>query len=170
MTSEVLTPTIGQIATLLGYDGTDFSALLVDSDGHLQADILSLVLATNAAKESKQQPIEDVLTESVVNDAHAAGSIRVSGSAVPAGKIYTLTCFNGSYSSGACTAMIFRVLIDGSDTRVYYVATPTLNVIYTYPFPISLGPGDSAGVQFNGVGLNAPLTFRTVINVLSIPS
>lgn len=88
---KVLTPTIGELLTILGYDGTDFSALKVDVDGHLQIDVLSAALASGAATSAKQDTMITALQ--LIDDLRAAlGSVDtddlqvdVKTSALPAG-------------------------------------------------------------------------------------
>ena len=41
---RLLTATMGKIATLLGFDGTNFHAVRTDASGHLQVDALTSAL------------------------------------------------------------------------------------------------------------------------------
>ena len=51
---RLLTATMGKIATLLGFDGTNFHAVKVDTDGELQVDVLTTGLPTGAATAAHQ--------------------------------------------------------------------------------------------------------------------
>lgn len=53
--ADLLGVTIGQIITLLGYDGTAFRNLLTDAAGHLQVDALSSELPVGASTLDEQQ-------------------------------------------------------------------------------------------------------------------
>lgn len=46
--------TIGQILTLLGYDGTAFRNVTVDASGHLQVDVLTTGISSTAATKANQ--------------------------------------------------------------------------------------------------------------------
>lgn len=89
--AKVLTPTIGELVTILGYDGTDFSALKVDADGHLQIDVLTAALASGAATAARQDTMITALQ--LIDDLrNALGSVNtddlqvdVKTSALPSG-------------------------------------------------------------------------------------
>jgi hypothetical protein len=54
---DINAETAGQIITPLGYDGSDFTNLTTDPDGHLQVDALTSPLPTGAATEAKQDVV-----------------------------------------------------------------------------------------------------------------
>jgi len=54
MTGKVTPKRLPKPRTMLGWDGTDFFALRVDNNGHLQIDVLGAALPDGAATEAKQ--------------------------------------------------------------------------------------------------------------------
>jgi len=50
---------LGALLTLLGWDGTDFQNVKIDSDGHLQIDVLSTVLGGDQATETTLALVKD---------------------------------------------------------------------------------------------------------------
>lgn len=70
-----MTPTVNPSSApypraLLGYDGTNFYVLTVDSSGHLQVDALSTALPTNAATATNQTTMVTALQ--LIDDLRAA--------------------------------------------------------------------------------------------------
>lgn len=53
--------TLGTLLTLLGYDGSDFQNILVDSAGRVQADVVTAALATGAATATNQTALQALI-------------------------------------------------------------------------------------------------------------
>jgi len=180
---KILTPTAGQIATLLGYDGTDFAAVLIDAARRLQVDVNSSALPSGAATAANQAIIatlldlielkttalqldgnghlevkafdpHDVVGETVSNLTHNAGTIDLDSTAVPAGKIYEV--FNIAFwdVDNNITAARLNVLIDGDARRILNVEAITSNTYTFYTNHIFLGPGDNIIITFVGTTAN----------------
>ena len=60
MADEILPTTSPNPTAALGYDGTDFKTLVVDADGHIQSDILTVDAGSGLATEAT---LADILTE-----------------------------------------------------------------------------------------------------------
>ena len=56
---NIIAEIAGIVSTLLAYDGTSFRNVLCDSDGHLQIDVLSSRLPTDAATETTLALVKD---------------------------------------------------------------------------------------------------------------
>ncbi len=59
MTGKVTPKRLPKPRTMLGWDGTDFFAIRVDDDGHLQIDILTIPLPTDAATDTALKAVRD---------------------------------------------------------------------------------------------------------------
>jgi len=70
---EILPSTAPAPRAVLGYDGTDFRVYLVDTSGHIQADVLSTVMDADAATEATLEAVKDRLGALT---APAAGSVN----------------------------------------------------------------------------------------------
>ena len=58
---EIVPATAPMPRAVLGYDGTDFRVFIVDTSGHIQADVLSSALPTGAATDTVLQAVRDRL-------------------------------------------------------------------------------------------------------------
>jgi len=110
---------IGRIATLLGFDGTDFRPVKIDTAGELQVDVGSSALPTGAATLAEQQTQTTALQ--LIDDLrNALGSVNTDDLQVD---VKTSGLPAGAATSGNQTTMITALqLIDDLRNALQSVA------------------------------------------------
>jgi len=104
--AKLLGVTIGQILTLLGYDGTAFRNLTVDAAGHLQVDALTTGLAPGAAT---QVTLAAVLAELLTHTLPVGAATQVTLAAVLA-ELLTHTLPTGAATQVTLAALLAHAL------------------------------------------------------------
>ena len=104
--AKLLGVTIGQILTLLGYDGTAFRNLTVDAAGHLQVDALTTGLAPGAAT---QVTLAAVLAELLTHTLPTGAATQVTLAAVLA-ELLTHTLPTGAATQVTLAAVLAELL------------------------------------------------------------
>jgi len=136
---RILTETIGRIATLLGFDGTNFSALLVDTSGRLKVRGEDQLIGYQGS----------VLNRSIGAPSGASG-YRESGTP-PAGTVWVITQIVGSDYTTATTAHFYLLQrgVTGYDlyeVRSALVAAQRTSLATT----LYLLPGDTIRIYYTG--------------------
>ena len=158
---RLLTATMGKIATLLGFDGANFHAVKVDTDGKLQVDVLTTGLPTGAATAANQTTLLGKITdqlpsylgmlaERTVATISGAGGYIVSG-AVPAGEVWHVTIMQAADNTSASTRTRWILshnavlLVVGEE----HSALPRYQAAFWYG-DLWLEPGDVMRVYYEG--------------------
>jgi len=148
-------------ATLLGWDGTDFRALLVDSSAHLQADVLS-VPAVNVQQASgdKFWGFHGIVEEGLSNTALAAGTNVLDGTAVPTGEIWQILCAGFLYLGTVPTGILLMVQGLAGGMSLLHQLLPGSGYWYSLTINVYLQVGDYMQATVYGATLNDDMYFR----------
>ena len=136
---RLLTDTIGRIATLLGFDGTNFSALRVDTTGRLKV-----------RGEDQLISYQGSVADRCVGVPSGAGGYRESASP-PAGTIWVITRIAG-YDLTTATTIHSYALVRGGllYNLAMEVGTFAIGYLTSFVGPIYLIPGDTVRCYLTG--------------------
>ena len=157
--AKVIAEIVGRLATLLGYDGTAFRNVRVDSSGHLQTDTLSSALPAGAAIASKQDDIRQAL-EVIDNLVGALYSVNTDALMV---KVESSDLPNGAATEAKQTSAItileliqeLRGALDSIDTDMLVVRQVKKVTRFSGRLSISAQGGAAAGGTF-AIAIPAP--------------
>ncbi len=151
---------LGALRTLLGWDGTDFQNVKVDSSGHLQIDVLSNVLGGDQATETSLQGIEDQVKDTLLNikdylfdyTSTTASGANFTGYAtsVPSGEIWHITTIMAFNVTRAATQIRIGTRIGASTLWFFDDSSPVLAIQSTWNGHIWLGVDDEVAVYITG--------------------
>ncbi len=143
---RLLGASIGKIMTTLGYNGTGFYPLTVDSDGQLQVDLVGDVLNRY-----------DSAYRASANATGASGNIVASMAAVAAGKLVVVEGIAAYLAAGSAASLYISVRSGGVNYDISVTPTPTvLQALYVYA-QISLVAGENLLATAAGVGAGTSL-------------
>ena len=136
---RLLTETIGKIATLLGFDGTNFSALRVDTTGRLKV-----------RGEDQLFSYQGSVAERSLGVPSGAGGYRESDTP-PAGTVWIITQITGGDDTTATTVHQYRLLRGGAAIVVYEArATYAIGQKSNLSCHIVMIPGDTLRLYITG--------------------
>jgi len=136
---RVLTETIGRIATLLGFDGTNFSALLIDTSGRLKVRGEDQLISYQGSVANRSLGVPS-----------GAGGYRESATP-PAGTVWVITHVTGGDDTTATTKHQYRLRRGGADLVVYEtIAAFAIGQKSSLSSRIYMIPGDTLRLHLTG--------------------
>ena len=136
---RLLTESIGRIATLLGFDGTNFSALRVDTSGRLKVRGEDQLFSYQGSVANQSRGVPS-----------GAGGYRESASP-PAGTIWVITNLSAGDITTATTEHFYGLQRGVVGHAVYVTrAAFAANQRTNYATRLYLVPGDTIRVTFTG--------------------
>jgi hypothetical protein len=132
---------LGALITILGYDGTNFRAVRIDTDGHLQIDGLSLALPTGAATEATLGSVKDRIGDI---SSPAEGSVNYQLK-----QIYDIIRLNNISLYASQYGEQITASGDSGDITAYGTAVPAGKLLVVTNFFATLSAGSAVRLQLN---------------------
>ena len=109
------------------------------------------------------------ISEQIRNNNHAAGSVLLQGTPVPAGKIYVITVSSGMDFTLGCTSLSLTAVVQGVVINLFAQGTPNAGIAYTWSGQLCLSPGSYMTAYFTGTGANDDLYLRYAGYSMRVP-
>jgi len=142
MGEPILDP--GRQAGMCVYDGAEWQKAKGDTDGHQQVDVVSAPTTTVIpASGERLVGFSGIVEEAISNLDLAAGVNVLSGTVVPTGKIWKITCAGIRYEGTAPNRI--RLYANGLASALYLIEeiSPTVKKWYVWNGEIYLQAGDN---------------------------
>jgi hypothetical protein len=160
MANRIYPAALPNPVTPLGYDGSDFRAIEVNTNAHLVVDIDSIpTTLVQTVSGDKFYGFHAIVEETLSNLTLAAGYNALSGAAVAAGDIWRVMHCALLYSGTVPTSVRIRVVGLATALMVFMQLAPVSGFWYVLASDIYLQVGDYMQAEVYGATLNDDLYF-----------
>lgn len=183
--------TVGELAGVCGWDGAGWKKVGIDDYGNLYLSVEASVLPSGAATSANQATIitalqqgtitvqaaggdkifsfEDVVRDSVADEALPAGDKWLYSTAVPEGKVWKITVGTVLYVGATATRVQLFTIGPADIVCLLDQDTPASGKWYTWNGEQYLAAGDYLGCKIFGATLNDDLYLRCAGVVMDAP-